>query len=407
MALIADLENILKTFYLPPIRSQLNTSTVLLDRIRAGSEQVSGQDVVTPLMVGYSQGVGARSEDGTLPTARKSLYDTSTTQLKANYGRIQLSGHLMRATRDDRGSFVRAVGSEIQNMVDGLKQDYNRQCCGDGTGALATVNDSTGLGTPTDIVVSNTQYFKYDMPIVHYNGASAIGTARVTDINDDTNTLTFASAATGTWVNGQPIYRGNATTEAGGTNNKDAEIMGLTGICDTGTLQGIDPTAAIGRSGVTGSVDSKASYWKTAKKDSSTTTLTLSAMQDCFTAVEKKAGSVNLLVTSYELRDIYATLLESQRRYVNVMELESGFKGLEYNGQPLIPDKDCPEKHMFFLDTGALSFQKKGDWDWMDMDGAIWSRVADKEAYEATIVLESQLVTTARNRSAVMTALTG
>ena len=130
-------------------------------------------------------------------------------------------------------------------------------------------------------------------------------------------------------------------------------------------------------------------------------------MQDCFTAVEKKAGNVNLLVTSYELRDIYATLLESQRRYVNVMELESGFRGLEYNGQPLIPDKDCPDKHMFFLDTNVLSFQKKGDWDWMDMDGAIWSRVADKEAYEATIVLESNLVTTARNRSAVMTALAG
>ena len=89
------------------------------------------------------------------------------------------------------------------------------------------------------------------------------------------------------------------------------------------------------------------------------------------------------------------------------MELESGFRGLEYNGQPLIPDKDCQDNHMYFLDTNVLSFQKKGDWDWMDMDGAIWSRVADKEAYEATIVLESNLVTTARNRSAVMTALTG
>ena len=400
MAIISELDNILKNFYLPPIRSQLNTSTVLLDRIRAGSEQVSGQDVITPLMVGYSQGVGARSENGTLPTAKKSLYDVSSTQLKANYGRIQLSGHLMRATRDARGSCGRAIGSEIQNMVDGLYQEYNRQCFGHGTGALATGNDSTGLGTPTNIVVSNTQYFKYDMPIVHYNGGTAIGTARVTDINEDTNLITFDSAATGTWVNGQPIYRGNATTLAGGTNNKDAEIMGLAGICDTTTLQGIDPTGVLS----TG-VDTIASYWKTAKKDSSTTTLTLSAMQDCFTAVEKKAGNVNLLVTTFGLRDIYATLLESQRRYVNVMELESGFRGIEFNGQPLIPDKDCNANHMYFLDTNVLSFQKKGDWDWMDMDGAIWSRVADKEAYEATIVLESNLVTTARNRSAVMTAL--
>ena len=88
------------------------------------------------------------------------------------------------------------------------------------------------------------------------------------------------------------------------------------------------------------------------------------------------------------------------------MELESGFRALEYNGQPLVPDKDCPDKHMFFLDTSVMSFQKKGDWDWMDMDGAIWSRVTNKEAYEATIVLESNLVTGARNRSAVITAAT-
>ena len=371
----------------------MNTSTILLDRIRAGSEQVSGQDVITPLMVGYSQGVGARSEDGTLPTPKKTLYDVSSTQLKANYGRIQLSGHLMRATRDDRGSFVRAIGSEIQNMVDGLKQDYNRQCFGDGTGQLTLLN---GAASSATVTVDSTQYLKYDMPI--YVDSTTDRNGRIIDIISDTQ---VTMAATLNADDNAPVYRGTGTG-AGQTNNKDAEIMGLTGICDTGDLQGIDVSAAL-----SSGVDTIASYWKTAKKDTSTTTLTLSAMQDCFTAVEKKAGNVNLLVTSYELRDIYATLLESQRRYVNVMELESGFRGLEYNGQPLIPDKDCPDKHMFFLDTNVLSFQKKGDWDWMDMDGAIWSRVADKEAYEATIVLESNLVTTARNRSAVMTALAG
>ena len=392
MAIISELDNILKNFYLPPIRSQLNTSTVLLDRIRAGSEQVSGQDVITPLMVGYSQGVGARSENGTLPTAKKSLYDVSSTQLKANYGRIQLSGHLIRATRDDRGSFVRAIGSEIQNMVDGLKQDYNRQCFGDGTGKLTLLNGV--LSGSASMTVDSTQYLKYDMPIYVDSGTDI--NSRIIDIVSDTVvTLTGSASAD----DNSPVYRGTGTG-AGTTNNKDAEIMGLSGICNTGDLQGIDVDAAL-----SSGVDTIASYWKTAKRDTSTTTLTLSAMQDCFTAVEKKAGNVNLLVTTFGLRDIYATLLESQRRYVNVMELESGFRGIEFNGQPLIPDKDCNANHMYFLDTGAMSFQKKGDWDWMDMDGAIWSRVTDKEAYEATIVLESQLVTTARNRSAVMTAL--
>jgi len=405
MTVIDKLSNILKTFYLPPIRSQLNTATVLLDKIRAGSEQVSGQDIVTPLMFGYSQGVGARNESDDLPTARKTLYSQSSTRLKANYGRVQLSGHLIRATRDDRGSFVRAIGSEIQNMVDGLKQDYNRQCFGLGTGELAESTTGSATGE-TSMAVDTSQYMKYDMPVVAYsnNGATYRGNFYVRDLPTATSFLT--STNTNAVSDDDKWYRG----EGENANSKDKEIMGLRGLVDTtSALQNINPsgTTSFGQGdSAAPDPDTINSWWAAAKKDTTAEALSLDKMQDCFTEVEKKAGSTNLVITTYALRDKYATLLESNRRYVNVMELESGFRALEYNGQPLVPDKDCPDKHMFFLDTSVMSFQKKGDWDWMDMDGAIWSRVTNKEAYEATIVLESNLVTAARNRSAVITAAT-
>ena len=388
-ATLTTLSEILKTFYLPPIRSQLNDATVLLSQVASGKDQVSGQDVVTPLMYGFSQGVGARAEDATLPSAKRALHKQSLTQLKANYGRIQLSGHVIRATRDDRGAFVRAISSEIQNMVTGIKNDYNRQCFGDGTGAIATV--SGAHTTSTTLTVTDAQYLREEMPVYIPDATAPSDDAvTLTNINDSANTATADDGITA--ANGSLIYRGESST----STSKDNEIMGLKGIAsNTVTLQNLAPATYL--------------WWKPASINSSTTTLTFDTMQTLWTAVEKKAGNVDLIVTDYTQRDNYAALMSSQgdgRRWVNVMDLAGGFKGIEYNGIPIVPDKDCPTGYMFFLDTSVLSFQEKADWEWMDMDGSIWNRVLNKEAYEATILKESNLVTGARNRCAAFTALT-
>ena len=219
MATTGQLDQILKTLYLPPIRENFNRATVLMNALRVGNEGVSGQNVVTPLWYGYSQGVGARDESQDLPTARKSLYKQSTTSLKTNYGRIELTGHLIRATRDDRGSFIRAVGSEIQNMTAGIKNDYNRQCFGDGTGVLAKKDG--GSTSATELVVDSTQYLKVDMPIFMEATASIY---RVVD--KITSTTRFFTTAAATIQDNKLIYRGEGDT----TRNKNIEIMGLKGL---------------------------------------------------------------------------------------------------------------------------------------------------------------------------------
>jgi len=390
MATVSDLDQILKTLYLPPIRENFNRSTVLMNALRVGNEGVSGDTVVTPLWYGYSQGVGARSESQDLPSARKSLYKRSTTSLKANYGRIELTGHLIRATRDDRGSFIRAVGSEIQNMTAGIKNDYNRQAFGDGSGVLAKKDG--GSTSATELVVDSTQYLKVDMPVFLEATASIYRT-----IDKVTSSTRFFTTAASTIQDNKLIYRGEGDT----TRNKDIEIMGLKGLVYDSTstdIQGIDQTAQ--------------SWWKPATAVTNTAYADLEDdFQTMFTNIEKNGGTPDLFVVTYELRDKFAAQLQGERRYMNVMDYKGGFKALEFNGLAMVPDTMCqdggnsPAEDIsklgsgYMLDTSTLSFQTKSDWDWMDMDGAIWNRVTNRDAYEATIFYESNMVCYARNRN--------
>ena len=394
MALTTDLDQILKRLYLPPIRENFNRATVLMNALRVGNEGVSGTEVHTPLWYGYSQGVGARSEDQTLPSARKSQYKVSTVSLKTNYGRVELSGHLIRATKDDRGSFIRAIGSEIQNMSAGIKNDYNRQCFGDGSGAIAHTADSGTIAAGGTFVVDSTQYVKTDMPL--WGDMSSAGYIVTGDVISSTQ---FKNAASGTSTltvqDNKYFYRGD-----GANNNKDIEIMGLKGLVydTTSDIQGV--------------TISDNSWWKPATGVAQDAVADVEDdLQTMYTNIEKNGGTPDLMVTTYAQRDNYAKQLQGQRRYANVMDFKGGFKGLEFNGLAIVPDKDCQDGGNspkgaianlgsgYMLDTSTLSFQTKSDWDWMDMDGAIWNRVTNKDAYEATIFYESNMVCYARNRN--------
>ena len=396
MATTGDLDQILKTLYLPPIRENFNRATVLMNALRVGNEGVSGTEVVTPLWYGYSQGVGARSESQDLPTARKSQYMRSTTSLKTNYGRIELTGHLIRATKDDRGSFIREVGSEIQNMSAGLKNDYNRQAFGDGTGKIGKLNMSDAtVAAGGNLTFFSTQYLRSDMPIMVDSDAadySVLGT-----ITSDTVATIAAGADSLTLDLDDLVYRGNGAN----ANNKGIEIMGLKGLVyDTTSddIQGINQVTN--------------AWWKPATGVVHDTVNTLeSKLQTMYTNIEKNGGTPDLMVTTYAMRDAYAAELQADRRFANVMDFKGGFKGLEFNGLAIVPDKDCQDggnspqeaiaKHGsgYMLDTSTLSFQTKSDWEWMDMDGAIWNRKADRDAYEATLFYESNMVCYARNRN--------
>src|SRR3954471_9059375 len=94
---------VLKEFYLPGIRSILNFEVFLLSQVETNSEDIEGRRAVLSINTGRNSGIGARAEMGPLPDAGRQGYSEERIGLKYNYGRIQLSGPVIRSMGSDRG----------------------------------------------------------------------------------------------------------------------------------------------------------------------------------------------------------------------------------------------------------------------------------------------------------------
>jgi hypothetical protein len=166
------------------------------------------------------------------------------------------------------------------------------------------------------------------------------------------------------------------------------EMMGLKGIIDDGTyvttLHNVSRTTYPHWNCSTSSTDSNGGTLRD---------MTLALIQSQITAVEANGGKVNLIISDHAMRDAYAALVVADKRFVNTLKLDGGFMGLDYNGIAWVADADCSPNTVYFVDTDHLQIMQMSDWNWMDRDGAVLSRVADSDAYEAVLYWYADLTT--------------
>lgn len=385
---LSNFDEALKIDYLPVIREQLNFDTILLNKLNRNQRDVSGKQWQLTAHVTRSAGIGAGGETD-LPTADSQGYANPYGNVKYNRGRIQVSGPVMKASRNDKGAIVRALDSEIKGITRDLKKDVNYQLFNDGTAVRAVINGEPGTGTTLTLDTPGTMYLfdgaKIDI-LGNTDSAPATSSTDLTVSSVDSDTEVTVSAA----INAN-VADNDYVTLAGATNRSDGtsyEMMGIKGIVDDATyvttLHNIDRSSN--------------AWWKAsthADDDNSGTNrdMTLDLIQSSITAVAKNGGKTDLILSDHDIRDTYASLLVADKRFVNTLELDGGFKALEYNGIPWVADADCPPNTVFFLDTDHLEIMEMSDWDWMDKDGAVLSRVSGSDAYEAVLFWYSQLAT--------------
>ena len=377
---LTTLDDILKVQYLGPIRDQLNNSSVLYSRLEKNSDSVVGKNFTIPLHYGRNEGVGARGEGTALPAAGNQAYKDCIVPMRYQYGRIQITGPTIKASRSNEGAFVRAVDSEMRGLEKDMKASMNRQAFGDGTGLLATVAAS-GSGTST-VVVDSTAKLRVGMPIdiiVKTTGAATAGVAGTSVATiTDTTTFTIADTLAGSPAATYGVYI------AGSRNN---EMMGLSGIVSaTATLQGL----------------AVADYpWWKAKvlaNSGSNRAISDTLLQTAIDTLEaNSSGMCTAMYTSFGVRRAYQALLTATKQLVNTQELKGGYKAITYNDLPIIADKDAPANKIFVVDENELQVFRLGDFDWMSDDGAILSRVSGYDAYEAVLYVYQELGTSMRN----------
>ena len=110
-----------------------------------------------------------------------------------------------------------------------------------------------------------------------------------------------------------------------------------------------------------GGIDSSTYSWWDPQVDTSTTTLTIAAMQSRMGACSIDTDQVTDIFTTQAVFNFYHALLAPQERFVNAKVADAGFKTLSFQGVPVIVDDQLADDHMLFLNLKYISFKTHAD----------------------------------------------
>lgn len=96
MQTLSTFDQALKIDYLPRIREQLNLETILMNKIVRNERDVSGKQWQLTAHYQRNSGIGARADNGTLPAATQQKYLNPSGVVAYNYGRISVTGRLIK-----------------------------------------------------------------------------------------------------------------------------------------------------------------------------------------------------------------------------------------------------------------------------------------------------------------------
>lgn len=391
---LAGASELLKEFYLPPIRETLNRKTVLLQRLERNTEDFAGKRGYMPLHISRNEGVGARAERQTLPRAGSQGYDTAYFNMSNNYGRIEVSGPTIAAMAKDEGAFTRAIDSESRELTKDMLQDFNRQLFGDGSSELGQA--STGATSATFTFLTThywrpTQHVRKNMYVDLINRTTGAfitngENRKVLSVNNGVSATLDMSVTVDT--NTIMCRHGSYGIRTEVSPNGPKEMWGLGAIVSASNPRSIGGTTV-----PFGDIDrtsADADFWKAEEVDALSGNLDLDMIQQGMDNVDiKTGGNTTLLLSDYVQYRKHARLLTPDRRFPTAegkpTKLDGGYSALYYDEVPHVRDKDCPPGKIFGLDESTFQLFELSDLDWMDKDGAILNRINNEDAYEATL----------------------
>lgn len=372
---------VLKEDYLGPVREQLNNDNYVINKLVQNKQEATGKRFNVPLHTGRNNGIGYRAEGAALPTAGNQKYKESFANVKYLYGGIEITGPTIKAMRNDKGAFIRAVESEMKGLTKDLKDQRARALFGDGTGRMATLAVNTTTNT---LSVDKIKYLQVGMrvDIVNNSGTVSVSGRNITAVDKVAKTITIDGATVTTTATDFIVLAGDYNVEA----------MGVGGIMSpTLSLQGIDPSIAGN------------GFWKPGalynpSGAGTNRALSLQLMRQAADTSELDGGKIDLITTSYGVRAAFEALLQQNVRYTSPMKLEGGYDVLEWDGRALAVDRYHESNRMHFLDTSELDLYQLSDFEWMEDDkGAALAPVPGYDKYAATMFCYETLVTYKRN----------
>lgn len=416
-ASLSTVDAILKDDY-KDFLDNLNEANFILSQVETRKDTVQGRIARHAVHLGRSSGVGARAENGTLPTAGNQSYATVPVPVRYVYGRIQLSGPTIRQAVSDRGAFIDALDAEMEGIKKDAMKDVNRQLWGTSNGVIAqcgvTSNSTTVvLATTTGSTALRQLFFDGGMVVdigTVANPTSVASARTVTSVNETNKTIAISGANVTTAAT-DFVFRagaGGASNNSGQPGDGQVELTGLqTIVDDTAVLHTINPStqpkwkAYVNANGGT--------------NRSVTETLITGSIMKTLTNSGKKPS---LLVSAEGVNLAISNLLLSLKRNMEQTQLKGGYAGIQFyspsvsgkgdeSPTALYADFDCPNNRLYGINPEVLVFHQVGDgFQFMDLDGAVMNRKPDLDAYEATLYMYGELACKQRNAHFVIEDIT-
>lgn len=129
-----------------------------------------------------------------------------------------------------------------------------------------------------------------------------------------------------------------------------------TGLFSAGT----DAKSIVGLANIVGIANtiggiSQSSYsWWQAQVDSTTTTLSLAAMQSIYNLATIDNDSPSVGITTRAIYNLYYGLLQPQQRFMDSESAKGGFSSLMFNGKPILVDSHCTTAALYFVNEKYL-----------------------------------------------------
>lgn len=383
---LTNADNALKTLYLDAVSVQLNnTVNPLLAKIKQSTNDVWGKEVRKLAIYGMNGGIGAGSEDGDLPSSTGNNYGQMVTTLKNLYGTIEISDKAVRASEHSSGAFVNLLNAEMEGLIRAGSFNFGRMLFGDGSGKLGEVVSVENGKITLDSVKNVIEGMVIDFRTADGSIVSGAESRRILGVDRANKTITVSGSVLDSIVDETCFI-----TVQGSYNN---EITGLGAIFgDNDNLYGLSKTA---------------NSWLKPYSQKEVGEITEAKLQKALDAIEESSGgAINFIVCSWGVRRAIQKLFAQNKRIVDTMELEGGFKALSYNGIPIVADRFCPEGTMYLLNTDDFTLHQLCDWQWLTGDdGKVLKQIPGKPVYTATLVKYADLICARPNGQGVLTGI--
>ena len=361
----STLGSLLKRVYSRRLVQQQNKAAFLYKMLPKSIYTPKGTGFYAAVSVtGNQQGGGAINESEALKTAGYETVEQFVITPKINEWTINITGLARAVSEGDEASFAKGLVRQLDEALENMIKDVNRQCYGNGLGTLAVVN---GTQTGTTITFDDVIYLKPGMVVDTYDSTGTTRDENSVTISSVDRTNNQATFSTSISVTDNDIVVREETLVSAASDGK--EIAGTKRIIDDGTVatsfQGLSRTTypiLKGNIIAAGSVN-----------------LTNDLLQRAVDEVSIVGdGKIDMLIMRQGQRRKYLDLTTPDKRFLDD-KLDRGYQYLYWNGMKMYIDVDCTKGEIIGLTQKYLErFEVRGI-HLADDDGSIlkWNGTAD------------------------------